>query len=184
MKAKSSVLDGVLSALKVSHNQTSNMAMMLMTGSAALSSFFLNLNREDIAKFFDVSSFSSKEIAAYVEESSRFIVQLESRNTFSDSYVGEIYMDLLSQGEKLVKSVEKNSYDYRNLTKSLDKLRDANNRVMAIKDSLNGVRIEPVGVIIRGKPNCFKSVLLSRISNLVAGLTVPSEWRKDFEKNK
>lgn len=181
------VKEGFVSTLihmtKASPAQITNITSALVFGFNSLSKFFKSIDCENISNFLFIDVCSSTRVSSFCDKSRALIAKVNTGEIKGMAFYAEVYGDLLLEGETLIKSAEKNSYDSRVLIENLKKLRDCQERVETIANSLKGIRPEPVGVLLRGTPGIGKSVLLNRLAHVVAEFTLPMEWAEDFSSN-
>lgn len=182
-KAKDKLVSSIIALTKISPTQHTNITNFLIKGINILGTVFKNLEFHTLSEYFYIEEFAIREHADFMLKSNTFLARMQAGDLSSNAFYAEIYGELVSRGEMLVKSCEKNSYDYRVMSQALAKLRDVNFKVMSLRSSLSGTRIEPVGMVITGTPGSMKTEVLKRISALVCKYTIPAEWQHDYESD-
>lgn len=183
-KARGNISEALLQATRTSETQTSNVTVALLWVSKTLHEFFSEtLNQDNIAQYFYVESVVDVEVSEHLDKVSRFIALVNAGNPYGFAYVVEVYETYMTEGKALMRKVDKFSYDLKCLTTSCNKLNTLKQEMENMRASLTGERVEPVGVLVKGTPGCFKSVLCSRLGNVLAKHTIPAEWRDEYNSN-
>jgi len=181
--AKSRLIDGVMSATKTTSIQSNNMSMTLITGMDMIKKFLVSIDQHEMSQYFYVDTFTTESLRDFSIKVRKFISKINAANTMSSHSFQDIYHSLINENKDLLKLVDKHSFDFKELMKTHNELIELEKKVSAISSTLNGQRVEPVGVLLRGLPKTYKSVLLGRIATAVASLTLPEEWKEDFSNN-
>jgi len=182
-KAKSSILDALYTLTRVNDNQIRNTSAFLLSVSSKISTFFEKMDMQTISKFFHVDLVSDENVRDYIFKVNKFVATLNAGCPSSEAYYIDVYEDLCKTGKKLCDTLDKKSIDHVTVKDSLKSLDSANKKVVGLKAALSGVRVEPVGVLIKGPPGVFKSVLCSRLISVVTKMTMPEDWVSDYEKD-
>lgn len=183
-KAKNKLSEALLSATKTNDTQFKNVSGILIFVSTQLHNFFAySMGDDSISKYFYIDAVSDAEVASLIDRISTFIATVYSGKPSSNLYCTQVYETYIDEGKSLMKRLDKHSYDYKCLSKACDKLLTFNQEIKNIRHALNGPRVEPVGVLVRGRPGISKSILMRRLGEVIAPLTIPKAWKKDYEEN-
>lgn len=180
-RVKEPLITSIIAMTRATPMQFSNVTSAIVFGFNSLSAFLKDLNFTTLSEFFYVEVCSTLSISKFCDKAKALITKLNAGDVHGMAYYAEVYGELLHQGTVLLKTCEKNTYDYRVISEYLKKLRDSQEKLETVSKSLKGVRIESLGVLLKGEPGTFKSVLLYRLARAVAMVTVPEEWREDFD---
>lgn len=180
-KAKGKLTESLLAITKSTDTQYKNVSLSVIWISSKLHDFFHNtMQMENVAEYFYVNVISDLKVKDFLDRVSRFISIMNAGSPSSHAYCTEVYETYTKEGSIIVKGLDRSTYEYRAVMNACTKLTNLKQVMDNIRTSLSGDRIEPVGVLIRGVPGCFKSILMSRIGNVVAKHTIPLEWKEDF----
>jgi hypothetical protein len=182
-RVKEPLVASIIAMTRATPMQFSNVTGAIVFGFNSLSAFLKDLNFDTLSEFFYVEVCSNSTIAKFCDKAKSLITRVNAGDVHGMAYYAEVYGELLNQGTGLLKSCEKNSYDYRLISEYMKKLRECQEKLETISKSLKGVRIESLGVLLKGEPGTFKSVMMYRLARAVAMITVPEEWREDFDLN-
>lgn len=182
-KVKDKFANAFISMSKITDKQVTNISTFLIYCVNNFSSFLDNLGYNNLAEFFYIEAVNSPAVADFMNKATAFITDTAAGEVLSGLFYAEVHDELMRVGENIIRNLDKNSYDYRIVFDALKKLREAGDVVKANDHSLNGIRIEPVGIIIGGAPGCKKSVFAGRISSIVIPYTLPQPWVADYERN-
>jgi hypothetical protein len=183
LKTKDALFSTFTNLTRTSNIQYSNIMSGLVTSVNGVGLFFKALKLEELSTYFHIETVTDVEILNYLTKATKFLAKLNCGDVQGTAYYIDIYSEILNKGQDLIKRVEKQSYDYRILFEILKKLRDSNEKIETIRCSLNGTRIEPVGILIQGSPGVFKSIFCNRMADVVATHTIPEEWKDDYKLN-
>lgn len=182
-KAKSSILDALHTVSKVNEGQIKNTSAFLLSLSSKLSDFFERMDMSTIAKYFYVELVSDENVREYIGKVNKFVASLNAGCPSSEAYYIDVYEDLCRAGKKLADSLDKKTTDYSSVRDCIKSLESANKKVVGLRAALSGSRVEPVGILIKGPPGVFKSVLCSRLITVVTKMTMPEDWVVDYERD-
>lgn len=182
-KVKEKFVMSLIHLSKVSPLQYTNVSTMLINGSLIFSGLLKDIGLSNLSTYFDIDVCDSSTTTDFLKKTNGFLDKINAGDVYSSAYHTEVYTQLISQGEDLARRAEKGSYDSRVISEHVKKLRECSSKVEVLRNSLNGTRIETVGVMIKGRPGCFKTVLSDRISRLVGSYTIPTEWKSDYDKD-
>ncbi len=180
---KNSVINAMLAATRTTQTQCSNMSTFFLMSMTKIASFFNSIEMSNIASYFEVGISLDSEVNKYVKTVTDFVASTNAGNMNSYIHFQSVYDAYTESGKKLLLNVQKNSYDYRLISNLLKELRDSYSKNEIQRNAMNGTRVEPVAILIKGKPGCFKSALAQRISSIVSKFTLPTEWREEFDQN-
>jgi len=179
--AKKSLLEGILSATKISDTQATNVTSVLLVVVGAIKNFLVHMEADELAKYFEIDAISDSQVAGLQKKVIEFVASFNSGNPETMLYSTEVYKTLYLEAKNLSSAVAKNSFDHRVVMDCLQKLTTVYQRIEELKLTLNGERIEPVGIMLRGPPGTKKGVLTKRIAKVLASKTIPHEWRTSFD---
>lgn len=182
-KPKHPFVESLISITKINTTQTTNIISIIKYLSNAVSKLFDSVGATTLSQFFEVEIIQIQDVENWVNTCENFLASVSAGITYSSAFYTSVYADLVKKGELIVRSLDKSTYDYNITNQYLKKLHECKLRVDTLKLSLNGTRIEPVAVLLQGKPGCFKTVLMSRLRHMVTAITLPEPWLDDFEQN-
>jgi len=182
-KVKEKFAASIINITKTTPMQMSNITYAIVSYVNGIGEFCKNIGLEQMSEYFHLEVVNSAEVVSFLNKANSFLTTSSAGEVYSSAYHAEVYTEILKDGEKVVKNLEKGGYEFRVVSDTLKKLRDEANKVEAMKTSLNGIRIEPVGILIKGKPGSMKSVLTDRLASLVTEFTLPEAWAEDFERD-
>nr|UNY42022.1 MAG: polyprotein 1 [Picornavirales sp.] len=180
---KDKAINALVNLTKTSSTQTTNISNFVYSFFGAFSKFLKDMKMDEVASYFEIGVSADESINKYVHTATRFIAEVDTGFLKSDAYFSDIYHDLFNKGSAFAKDKLTDKSDQQLLTLTLKNLRSCYERVSGVKSSLNGTRVEPVGVMFRGDPGCMKSVLSQRVGRIVAQMTLPKEWEEDFKND-
>lgn len=179
-QVKQSFLNGLMSCTKVSESQTTNVTSMIMWVSTAIHNFLNSIEAQDLAKYFEIDAIGDDRVSKYQERVVQFVASFNSGNPESMLFCMDVYKTLYDEGRQLDATLDKRSYDHRVVQDCYNKLVSIYQKIEELKLSLNGERIEPVGILLRGEPSTMKGVLTKRIARVIALATLPNEWKPAY----
>lgn len=183
-KARDPFFSFISNAIRFSDKQKENLASSMLKMSIKLNTFFTEtINNETLANFFYVDIVSDIRVKELLEKLHDHVSSCNAGTAYCDGYREEIYDQLLEEVRTLLKKLDKNSYDYRLLSTAFNDVEKLNLTMKTFSKSLNGDRIEPFGVLIKGLPGVFKTVAMERIAILTANYTIPEFWKQEFKDN-
>jgi len=181
IKPKNTCLKAIEGALKFNERQKENTVSSILQATKVLNTFFTEtIKVETLANFFEIDQISDERVHSFKEQVNVFISECNAGRRINAEYNERFYIESLRHAKDLMNMMDKKSYDYKTmefLMNSLNKTREA---LRTQFSSMNGDRVEPVGVLITGKPGCMKSVLLKRLGYIIASLTIPKDWEEEF----
>lgn len=118
--------------------------------------------------------FLDKYLRAYEE----IRLQYEDKTLYSNDTSLDRVRTLISDGEQLAlrlpSSRETLTFKFR-INESLSKLETIKKSLLATNFKYNGIRQEPVGVLMRGPPGCGKSLTMQHLAHAIAAQTFTPE---------
>jgi len=183
LKIKNEATEIIIGCLKFNTHQTDNLSFVLKQASLKVSEFFGMLGQETLSKYFYVDIIDDRRVTKWLKEAKFFLAATSTGDVDNSAFYSEVYGELLNEGRKILNLVHKTSYDFRVTSEYMRKLNDCDDRIQTLKRSLNGTRVEPVGVLISGDPATFKTVLRDRLAYYVGSVTIPEPWLEDFEND-
>lgn len=182
-KAKTSLLEGVLRATKVSESQTSNISLLIMKTMSSVHDFLLECSQDNLAKYFFVDAIDDEKVFDYQKRVASFVASFNSGNPESMIYCDDVYSTLYNEGRELSSKLDKKSFDHKVVFDCLTKLQTINMKIADMNVSMSGERVEPVALLLKGAPATMKGVLTKRIAKVLALATIPLEWRPSYLKD-
>lgn len=183
-RARDPFLNFVSNFIKFSERQKDNLSSTLLKVSSSLHDFFTNtLTCDTLAEYFYVDVISDQEVRYVVNKLNMYIASSNAGISYCEGYQDEIFAALKDQVKSTLKRLDKQSFDYKTLFKSFNEAEKLSLQFKTFSLALSGDRIEPVGVLFRGKPGTFKTVLMDRVTRLVSRYTLPDLWREEFESS-
>jgi hypothetical protein len=183
-KVKDKFSSSIMNMMKVTPVTTSNLTVTLVNFFNSFSGFMKSIGNDTVADYFYIDMVRDPIVSDFMMKSTDFINNTSNGQVLSSAFYTEVYTELIRSGESVILSLDKNGYEYRIVMENLKKLRESGNLVARTRNALNGNRIEPVGIMIKGKPGCMKGVFCERLATAIAQFTLPEPWVPDFELNK
>jgi hypothetical protein len=184
VKAKSPFFHTISNMMKVSDKTKENMASTLLSISNKFSNFFNEtVKNETLATFFYVDVVSDEDVKSLLNNIQEYIASCNAGTTLCQGYRETVYATLLEDITKTLKRLDKHSFEFKTLSNAFNEVLKQNTLQKSFSKALSGDRVEPVAVLIYGKPGTFKTILLDRIQKIVSRYTIPEAWRKDFDEN-
>lgn len=180
---KKSFTTALLAATKVNDTQTTNVAAFLMTMSKCIHDFLVSIKAKDAAKYFEIDAISDDRVTKFQEKVVKFVAFFNSGNPESMLYSMDVYKTLYEEGRQLDALIDKKSFDHKIIFDCVNKLTSTYSKIEELKLSLNGERVEPVGILFKGDAATMKGVLVKRIAAVVAMATMPAEWRPAYKQD-
>jgi hypothetical protein len=182
-KVKEKFVSSLVNLTKVTPMQTNNITLALVTCVNGLGDLLRKIGLTEMSEYFYIDACKDVAVSRYVEKTNSFINRISAGEIYSSAYHSEVFGELVNNGQELIRKAEKGSYELRILGDSLKKLQNCSDKIESYKNSLNGTRVETLGILIKGGPGTFKTILSDRISKLVGTYTIPEEWREDYENS-
>lgn len=183
-KPKKSFTSALLQMTKTTDTQCKNISSAILWISGKLHTFLNDVcDAKTFAKYFEVDIIMNEQVSLFISKTEEFLAIVNSGNPASYAYCVDVYTTYLNEGTNLLKTLDQKSFEYKLMVKLLFKLKDMEATLKTFEMSLSGERIEPVGVLLKGASGVFKSVLMSRLGQVIASYTIPKEWKEDFKRN-
>jgi hypothetical protein len=179
-KTKQSLYATLLNITKISSSQVTNVSSVLLSVTHKISSFLHELTGLEFTKYFYVDMISNEQVAKFVADCEKFISHFNAGIPETAAQTKCMVDELIDEGRRLFIKIDKKSYDSRMVSQFLDKLVVLKSKHNDILLTPNGYRVEPVGLLLRGDPGIYKTVLMRRIAILVARVTIPDIWVDSF----
>jgi hypothetical protein len=184
IKAKSPFFHTISNMMKVPNNTKESMATSLLNISNKFSEFFsTTCKNETLARYFEVDMITDEDVRLLLDRVQDHIAECNAGTSLCQGFRENVYAALHEDINRTLRRLDKKEFDYRILSSALMEVNKLHILQKSFNKSLNGDRIEPVGILIYGKPGTLKTVLQERIQRLVSRYTIPEAWKKAFAED-
>lgn len=184
LKTKAPLANAIIGFTKTTELQRTNLIDMVTTMCENFSRFMEDLvGPNTISQYFHVDTIDPFKVAPLLEEIKVFCAESNSGIDLIDPNRCVRYAELENKSRILLKELEQKSYDYKVLLQGVLELKKREITIEGFNKSLNGDRVEPVGILLMGEPSVKKAVLMDRICKHVSYATIPEPWKEDFTKD-
>jgi hypothetical protein len=170
--------------LKYNDNQRMNLSSSILFLSSKLSLFLEKVcHMDNLAEYFYIEQFETKQAERFRDNVANFIAEVNIGKHFIKESSTSVYAAYLQEGKALLPQMDKKSFDYQMVNKIMRDLVTTHDKLSESFSPLGGERVEPVGILLRGKSAVMKSILMKRIGDLICRTTLPEDWKDEYEKN-
>lgn len=148
-----------------------------------LSELFGRWQMDSLSEWFHTTPYDSKDAERVCKSIEKYVVSCNAGLAYCDGFTVEVVESLKTEANLVLKKLKPADNDYRIVSKAIATLTEHARTNEARMGSLSGDRVEPVGVLLKGRSGIMKSVCLQRIARIVAQLTIPKPWMEDFKSN-
>lgn len=183
-KTKAPFSNALMNFIRVTKVQKENFTDALMSVSTHVGNFFKYLFGENnFTRFFEVDAVTDENVNKLLLRIKQFLSDAHCGLEFLDPMRPVMFMELKKDVKEVLNIIDSRSYDHRILSQGLVQLEMRDIEMMGYEKALTGIRVETVGVLLTGKAECKKSVLMQRLIENIAYHLCPEEWKEDFIKN-
>jgi len=185
LKLQAGAVDYFLSFLNNRDYAVSNLANLMTTCLEFIQDGinFIFKTEVNFVNIFNINKYTSEEAKKFCESVSDKLVKFSTGASEVDAFSHEVFIEDVALGSKLLRKLDRSSYDYNRITMLLKDYERVAIQHKVTMRALSGSRVEPVGLLLRGKPGTKKTIALNRIARLVTRFTLPKMWQEEWREN-
>ncbi len=180
---KNSFVKSLVDLSKTTKSQVDNLTVFMNIMLKSVGDIFMSIGSTNMADYFHVNTIHNPNDRDLIARAESLVQSEDNGLLHMDPGNVKVIEDMICEFERVLASRRDRDYTYRILENTFNKVRSIACSRSIDKYTLSGSRVEPVGILLRGEPAMYKTVLLTRIAQVVTGLTLPTHWLSEFHRN-